>query len=363
MIKVSGKRAKKLRRQIQRRANEAKAQREIQKQLPVLAEKPSCKRRLIRFRWVIVAISLLSPFVYVLNIGGNVASILSYLHPIHNQPDNRLKPIGPTFRERIERIIHPISGTKIDTLALQLHRLEFETVYSEAGEVKQPNVFFGGIPLSSFFQLSIENGEYYVDVNVQGLSISKTSFNPDVDYPPDFTNETRVWIKHNGWDKFPQGWQVNSNNIALEIVNKDLQPVFQLIKRSPSHIVVYGILSVDDVVLFISETAFLVYYRSTKNYGTKFLMADSLLTNHRIKPTRKSYGPTFMFTGYLLDIHRIKPKIFFIQRIFQYPTEGHEGQVEPEAIDKISNRPLGSFRDDPRAPQWFFRAGSVSSIY
>ncbi|MGA2152483.1 MAG: hypothetical protein ABSG48_10075 [Geobacteraceae bacterium] len=63
-------------------------------------------------------------------------------------------------------------------------------------------------------------------------------------------------IKCNQFDitASPQGWDHNSTSRAVEVVNQDGNPVFQLIFLSPSHVSVAGIFYTDTHVVWINES-------------------------------------------------------------------------------------------------------------
>lgn len=47
-------------------------------------------------------------------------------------------------------------------------------------------------------------------------------------------------IKHNNYDVIPPGYDLNSNDVALELVNEHHIPIFQIVYQSPTHIIVKG---------------------------------------------------------------------------------------------------------------------------
>lgn len=74
------------------------------------------------------------------------------------------------------------------------------------------------------FKPHIENGKLFVDVEIY----SKTGFPP-------------IKIIKNELYNLPENWDRNSNDIALEIVNENLQPMYQLVYEKPFNINIKGV--------------------------------------------------------------------------------------------------------------------------
>lgn len=90
----------------------------------------------------------------------------------------------------------------------------------EKGPVKPMETFGDACPLD--VSLSLKNGALYVDADLVDVS------------------RWHVSIKQNTLIDSPPDWDHNSNAAALEFVNEHGIPVFQLIKKSPSEIELYG---------------------------------------------------------------------------------------------------------------------------
>jgi hypothetical protein len=58
-----------------------------------------------------------------------------------------------------------------------------------------------------------------------------------------------ISIGNNTVDPLPDGWDTNSNDNGMEIVNEDQQPVFQMYYESPTVIRIQGIVVVPPVVI------------------------------------------------------------------------------------------------------------------
>lgn len=57
-----------------------------------------------------------------------------------------------------------------------------------------------------------------------------------------------VAIRHNEVDSFPAGWDWNSNDIGLEIVNGDKMPMFQMYYENPHTIQIQGVFASGNIV-------------------------------------------------------------------------------------------------------------------
>lgn len=117
----------------------------------------------------------------------------------------------PTFREKVEKVSFSLGGGGV------------HIVYDLSGLEKMPRepFNFGGF---SPVKVYVENGTVYADVTVYG----------GTGLPP-------IEIKHNEFVKRPLNWDSNSSVRALEIVNENQFPIFQLIYKTQSHIVVNGV--------------------------------------------------------------------------------------------------------------------------
>ncbi|HZE64307.1 MAG TPA: hypothetical protein VE056_10520 [Pyrinomonadaceae bacterium] len=70
----------------------------------------------------------------------------------------------------------------------------------------------------------VRNGTLFVDV---------TFYRPELPYPFE--------IKNNNYDVIPPDCELNSNEVALEIVDRNKVPILQIIYETPTHIVVNGL--------------------------------------------------------------------------------------------------------------------------
>lgn len=73
-------------------------------------------------------------------------------------------------------------------------------------------------------ELYIENDQLYADVKIYGGS----------NFPPIEIIKNKLFNK-------PKGWDFNSNEKAMEIVNENRIPIYQFFYKKPSHIVMNGI--------------------------------------------------------------------------------------------------------------------------
>lgn len=122
--------------------------------------------------------------------------------------------------------------------------------------------------------LYVENDKFYLDIEI---------FNdPDV-------FESPVRLIHNKLMNKPKNWDWNKDDKALEVVNENMEPVFQFVFESPSHIVIYGKLRTPEKKIYISKE------------NAIYIDADS-------SPDREDF--------------QLKP-------IFKYPSEEYEGVRNP----------------------------------
>lgn len=75
------------------------------------------------------------------------------------------------------------------------------------------------------FHVYEENGRVFCDVNTYSVG-----------------SEEIIEIKHNVIKSVPHGWDSNSNDKGMEIVNEDWQPVFQMYYETPTHLRIQGII-------------------------------------------------------------------------------------------------------------------------
>ena len=116
------------------------------------------------------------------------------------------KPPLPTFADAINNNLEPV-------FSLGTSGMSFSNV-------KVPIKIGGFEP----FKPHIENGKLFVDVEIY----SKTGFPP-------------IKIINNKLYNLPTDWDRNSNDIALEIVNENLQPMYQLVYEKPFNLNIKGV--------------------------------------------------------------------------------------------------------------------------
>ena len=92
---------------------------------------------------------------------------------------------------------------------------------------------FGGFKPIRFY---VDNGKFYADVGLYGGS----------GLPP-------VEVKHNEFIVRPMNWDRNSDKNALEVVNELERPIFQLVYRSPGHVVINGIFQAPGWLVLANE--------------------------------------------------------------------------------------------------------------
>lgn len=126
----------------------------------------------------------------------------------NQRTDGDLK--GLRFSEKAEKV----------TFSLGEHGISVS--YKIADLEKSPREPFN---LNNFSpaKVYVRNGTFYADVKVYGGS----------GLPP-------IEIKNNRLLNKPPGWEFNSNDKALEIVNENYLPIYQFFYKSASHIVVNG---------------------------------------------------------------------------------------------------------------------------
>lgn len=164
----------------------------------------------------------------------------------------------PTFREKVEEVVTFSLGERGMSSSYSLSDLEKKP--------REPFELRGYKP----FRMYVENGKLYVDVSVYG----------GANLPP-------VEIEHNKFTRrMSSQWDINSNTKALEVVNEDHFPVFQLFYKTPSHIVVNGVFPFP---------------------GGLFLANES--------------GVEMISTAML-------PRKFSLKRIFKYPSWKYPGQYD-----------------------------------
>jgi hypothetical protein len=142
----------------------------------------------------------------------------------------------PTFREKAEEAFLELGPvlSKIDILQ----------------EGKRNPVYFGEYAPATIY---IEDGKLYADVTIWG-GIKKPS----------------IEIVHNDFTIRPLNWDKNSNNDALEIVDENHKPVFQMIYKTKTHLAIYGIFpNPNGWVTGVNEKSLIPNLPSPENFPIK----------------------------------------------------------------------------------------------
>lgn len=134
----------------------------------------------------------------------------------------------PTFREKVEEVTFSLSEGGIHVI--------YKFSELEQGP-KEPFNFGGFSPVKIY----VEDSKLYADVTVYG----------GAGLPP-------IEIKHNEYVVRPTNWDLNKSSTALEVVNESQEPVFQLIYKKPSHIVVNGIFPFPGGLILANESGMIL---------------------------------------------------------------------------------------------------------
>lgn len=139
-----------------------------------------------------------------------VVFLLSFALYWHNDIKSNPELKKPTFSEDIEKF------------SFSLGERGISVGYSKDAlkDPKEPYKFGEYKPV----KLYIKNGNLFADVKIYGGS----------NLPP-------VEIVQNELKNKPYDWDFNSNDKALEVVDKSQTPIYQFFYKTPSHIVVNGI--------------------------------------------------------------------------------------------------------------------------
>jgi hypothetical protein len=62
-----------------------------------------------------------------------------------------------------------------------------------------------------------------------------------------------VTLKHNELHDKPPSWDMNSNNKAIEVVDQNNRPVFQLMYKTPTHIAITGMFAMPTGALLCDD--------------------------------------------------------------------------------------------------------------
>jgi hypothetical protein len=128
----------------------------------------------------------------------------------------------PAFHDTSETVMFSLGGISAPKSIAQLKNRPFKPFY-----------FDGFFPVTMYLS---GNNELLVDFTTWSAS-----------------GQPAIEVKGNDFSVRPLGWDRNSNANAFEVVNDKQQPVFQLIRASPKHIVVNGIFLLPDGKLIIAN--------------------------------------------------------------------------------------------------------------
>ena len=135
-------------------------------------------------------------------------------------------------RTEIERIIKPPTYTEgVDFIDYSTAGITQRIDFSR---IKTPRRFLiANIPAT----LYVEDGKPYMDVELYNRP-----------------NQALVRLVHNKFMNRPEGWDMNQDDKAFEVINEKGQPVLQIIHNTPSHIVFAGLFfSANNVPILSTE--------------------------------------------------------------------------------------------------------------
>ncbi|TVM01840.1 MAG: hypothetical protein CV087_10325 [Candidatus Brocadia sp. WS118] len=147
------------------------------------------------------------------------------------------KPPLPTFTDSINNKLEPV-------FSLGTSGMSFS-------DVNVPFIIGGFEP----FKPHIEKDKLFVDVEI----FSKTGFPP-------------IKIINNQLYNLPADWDRNSNDVALEIVNENLQPMYQLVYEKPFKLSIKGVFPNPSGVIIADDIrgVSLVSYSMLQKFPTQF---------------------------------------------------------------------------------------------
>ncbi len=147
--------------------------------------------------------------------------------PQKSQPQgSRETERQPTFKEKVEEATVSLGEGGI-TSGVALSALETRAV--------EPFNFGGYKPIRMY----LDKGKLFVDVSIYGGP-----------------GQAPVEVKRNEFTVRVPGWDRNFDSNALEVVNNKKAPVFQLIYRTPYHIVINGIFPSPAGLMLANDDAF-----------------------------------------------------------------------------------------------------------
>jgi hypothetical protein len=151
----------------------------------------------------------------------------NYRPNVAQQPSPSSQFDQPTFREQTETVMFSFGENGVTTT----FRL------SDLQQSPQAPMFMNNVEIA---HLSAEGNKLYVDAKIGDI------------------NAPVVEIKHNQFTSPPPNWDRNSNQQALEIVDENQIPVFQLYYKTPTHIVVNGIFEYRRNLYLVSNSGILM---------------------------------------------------------------------------------------------------------
>ena len=177
--------------------------------------------------WVGAVLLLLMVALYISNglIRKEIAATAEAPNPILEHP---------TFREKPERIFFSLGQGGV-TVSLKFSVMEEGP--------REPFDLRGFKPV----RLYVEGTKLYADFKVFGGA-----------------EKPAVEVVHNEFTVRPPGWDRNSSATALEVVNQSGFPVFQMIYKTPSHIVVNGIFPAPGGLILANESGMVVVANPTR---------------------------------------------------------------------------------------------------
>ncbi len=154
----------------------------------------------------------------------------------------RLPTTPPRFRENVEKIYFQLGGRGFN----------FGYDIDKLGQNKVKPFNLGG---HSPVTLYVEGGMLYADVTIYG-GIGKTP----------------IEIVHNEFVVRRPGWDKNYNRDAFEVVDDKLNPIFQFIYKSKTHIIVNGIFPYPGGLILANDDGVLINPILPTNFSLKRIL-------------------------------------------------------------------------------------------
>jgi hypothetical protein len=156
-------------------------------------------------------------------LGLGLSFTLPYPAPLSQSPGSVAVLTPPRFREHIEEVHFSLGPSGL---------ISTYTLAELQEQAREPFDFYGYKPVRIFE----DNGNIYADFTVWGG-----------------VGQSPIKVRRNEFTVRPVGWDRNSNQNALEVVNANQVPVFQMIYKTESHIVVNGIFPTPGGLLVADE--------------------------------------------------------------------------------------------------------------